>query len=111
VLDKYPNETVTHQVLEFQRTGTNPFRGDRDAAAQGRALYDQWCSSCHLADGTGRIGSNLIDNTYSYPRVATDVGMFEVIYAGGTGAMQAFGDRLTQEEILKIMAFVSTFKK
>jgi cytochrome c(L) len=111
VLDKYPNETITQRVLQFQRTGTNPFKGDRDAVAQGRALYDQWCSSCHLADGTGRIGSNLIDNTYNYPRVATDVGMFEVIYAGGTGAMQAFGNRLTQEEILKIMTFVSTLKK
>lgn len=35
----------------------------------------------------------------------------EVIYAGGTGAMQAFGNRLTQEEILKIMAFVGTLRK
>ena len=78
---------------------------------QGRTLYDQWCASCHLADGTGHIGSNLIDSMYNYPRVATNVGMFEVIYAGGTGAMQAFGNRLTQEEILKIMAFVSTLKK
>jgi cytochrome c-L len=37
--------------------------------------------------------------------------MFEVIYGGGSGAMQAFGNRLTQEEILKVMAFVDTLKK
>jgi len=43
--------------------------------------------------------------------VATDVGTFEVIYGGGTGAMQAFGDRLTQEEILKIMAFIDSLKR
>jgi cytochrome c-L len=33
--------------------------------------------------------------------------MFEIIYAGGAGAMQAFGRRLGQDEILKVMAYVS----
>jgi cytochrome c-L len=75
------------------------------------ALYDQWCASCHLADGAGRIGPNLTDATVVHPRVATDVGMFEVIYGGGSGAMQAFGNRLTQDEILKLMAFVETLKR
>jgi len=79
--------------------------------AQGRQLYDQWCASCHLADATGRIGPNLIDANYAHPRVATDVGTFEVIYAGGAGAMQPFGKTLTQEEILKVMAFLDSLKK
>ncbi len=83
-LNLYPNETVTTRVLEFHRTGNNPFRGDADAAAAGRGLYDQWCASCHLADATGRIGPNLIDAQVVHPRAATDVGTFEVIYAGGT---------------------------
>ena len=39
------------------------------------------------------------------------VDTFEIIYAGGAGAMQAFGNRLTQEEILKIMAFLDSIKK
>src|SRR6185436_8736204 len=109
-LNLYPNETVTLKVLEFHKTGNNPFRGDAGAAGAGRALYDQWCASCHLADATGRIGPNLIDAEVVHPRAATDVGMFEIIYAGGTGAMQAFGSRLTQEEILEIMAFLATVK-
>jgi cytochrome c-L len=102
---------VTTKVLDFQRTGTNPYKGDRDAVAAGGALYNQWCASCHMPDATGRMGPNLVDAQFNHPRVATDVGTFEVIYGGGTGAMQAFGDRLTQEEILKIMAFIDSLKR
>jgi len=110
-LDKYPNETVTAKVLQFHKTGKNPYTGDKEAIAQGRAAYDQWCAACHLADGTGRIGSNLTDAQVTYPRVANDIGMFEAIYAGASGAMQAFGNRLTQDEILRMMAFIETLKK
>jgi cytochrome c(L) len=110
-LNRYPNETVTMKVLEFQRSGKNPFKGDAEAAAQGRVLYDQWCASCHMPDATGRMGPNLVDDRYIHPRVSTDIGTFEVVYAGAAGAMQAFGDRLTQEEILKIMALLDTLKR
>ena len=30
---------------------------------------------------------------------------------GATGAMQAFGDRVTQDEILRIMAYIDSLKK
>lgn len=110
-LNLYPNETVTPKVLEFQKSGKNPYRGDKDAIAAGRTVYDQWCAACHLADGTGRIGSNIIDAQVTYPRVANDVGMFEAIYAGASGAMQSFGNRLTQDEILRLMAFIESLKK
>jgi len=110
-LNLYPNETVTKSVLEFQKSGKNPYQGDKDAIAGGRVIYDQWCAACHLADGMGRIGSNLTDSQYTYPRTANAVGTFEVIYAGATGAMQPFGNRLTQDEILRLMAFLDTLKK
>ena len=110
-LNLYPNETVTAKVIDFQKTGKNPYKGDKDALAAGRAVYDQWCAACHLADGTGRIGSNLIDTQTTYTRVGTDVGLFEAIYGGASGAMQAFGNRLTQDEILKMMAFIDSLKK
>jgi cytochrome c-L len=102
---------VTTQAIAFQKTGKNPYKGDKTAAAAGRVLYDQWCAGCHLADGSGRIGSNIVDAQVTYPRVATDTGMFEVIYGGASGAMQAFGNRLTQDEILRLMSFVDSIKK
>jgi mono/diheme cytochrome c family protein len=41
-----------------------------------------------------------------YERANTPVGQFEIISAGATGAMQPFGDRLSPDEILKIIAYV-----
>ena len=110
-MDMYPNETVSAKALEFQKTGKNPYAGDQEGIAAGRVLYDQCCAACHLADGTGRIGSSLVDAQVTYPRVVSDVGMFEVIYGGGTGAMQPLGARYTRDEILRIMAFVESLKK
>ena len=110
-LDLLPGELVTQQVIEFRQTGKNPYRGNRAAIDAGKTQYQQWCAACHLADGTGRIGSNLVDNQNTYPRVTTDVGMFEVIHAGATGAMQAFGNRVSQDDILRIMAFIETLKR
>ena len=110
-MDMYPNETASAKALEFVRTGKNLYVGDREGIAAGRALYDQWCAACHLADGTGRIGSSIVDAQVTYPRVANDVGMFEVIYGGGSGAMQTFGARLTKDEILRMMAFIDSLKK
>jgi cytochrome c-L len=85
--------------------------GDRQAIAEGERIYDRWCQACHLPDGTGRIGPSLADDTWSHPRTGTDVGQFEIIYAGGAGAMQAFGNRLDQDEILKVIAFLETLQK
>jgi cytochrome c-L len=40
----------------------------------------------------------------------TDQGKFEIIYAGGAGAMQAFGRRITQDDILHVMAYLDELK-
>lgn len=110
-LNMHPNETITAAVTTFQRNGNNPYKGQAAAITAGKSVYMQWCVACHLENGTGRIGSNLVDNAFNYSRVANDVGTFEVIYAGATGAMQAFGNRITQDDILKIMAYMSSLKK
>ena len=110
-LEYRPDQTITDAVQRFYRTGENPYEGDTAAIETGRGLYNQWCPSCHLPDGTGRIGPSLVDNDHRYPRVGTDVGLFEVIYGGAAGAMQAFGRRMDQDQILKIMAYLETLRK
>ena len=106
-LDYRPEQTITPAVAEFQKTGQNPYRGDPKAIAAGKTVWQKWCRACHLDDGTGRIGPNLVDGQVHYRRVATDVGQFEVIYAGGAGAMQAFGKRVDQDTILAVMAYLA----
>ncbi|MGH7266225.1 MAG: c-type cytochrome, partial [Candidatus Rokuibacteriota bacterium] len=100
-----PGEPATQAVQHFHETGENRYVGDAAAIAEGKQHYETWCQACHLADGSGRIGPSLIDDQYGYKRTATDVGMFEIIFAGGAGAMQPFKDRLTQDQILKLIAY------
>ena len=106
-----PGEQVTDAVRTFHTTGRNPYIDDNGALAAGKKLYQTWCQSCHLPDGTGRIGPSLVGDTYTYDRVGTDVGMFEVVYGGAGGAMQAFSKRMGQDDILKIIAYVRSLKK
>ena len=105
-----PEQQITGAVADFHKTARNAYNGNADAIAEGKQLYEQYCAACHLKDGKGRIGPNLTDNEWLYPQVATDKGMFEIVYAGGAGAMQAFGRRMTQDQILQLMAYVQTFR-
>jgi len=65
-----------------------------------------------LARGTGRIGPEPGggDNP-KRARTGTDLGRFEIIYAGGAGAMQAFGQRLDQDQILQLMAWLEVLRE
>jgi cytochrome c-L len=104
-------EKVTDGVQKFYDTGEDPYKGDPRALTEGKDLYQTYCQACHLPDGSGRIGPSLIGDTHHYPRFNTDKGMFEIVYGGATGAMQPFGKRLTQDEILHVMAYVRSLKK
>ena len=101
------DEEITPAVVDFHCSGENPYKGDEQAAADGKKLYTL-CAGCHLPDGSGRMGPNLVDDIHKYEQVATDRGEFEVIYGGAAGAMQPMGRRFTQDQILRIMAYVST---
>jgi cytochrome c-L len=107
-----PGEKETDAVKEFHATGQVRYHADSVALAEGKELFERHCQSCHLPDGSGRLGPSLVTDDWKYKRVATDVGMFEVIYAGAAGAMQSFFRRgLTQDETLKIIAYTRALKK
>jgi cytochrome c-L len=105
-----PRKDITSAVAQFHETGENPYAGDEQVIAEGQKLYARWCQACHLPDGTGRIGPSLVDARWKYERTGTDIGKFEIIYAGGAGAMQAFGQRLSQDEILQLIAFLDSLQ-
>jgi cytochrome c-L len=103
-------ETLTDAVKEFHETGGNPYDGDEAALAEGKKLFNDNCQVCHGKVAEGRMCPSLVDDKYAYPRVSTDVGMFEVIYGGATGAMRAYKGRLTQDQILQVIAYVRSLE-
>jgi cytochrome c-L len=103
-----PNEQFTEAVREFHRTGQNPYSGKPEAIEEGKQLYGEFCQGCHMPNGTGGMGPPLIGDKHIYPRITSDTGLFEVVFGGASGAMQPFGLRMSQDEILKTMAYVRT---
>lgn len=105
-LDLRPEQKPTPATEAFHQSGKNPYVGQPQAVEEGLAIWKKWCRACHLDDGTGRIGPSLVDAQTHYRRVKDDVGLFEIVYGGGAGAMQAFGKRMDQDDILKVIAYV-----
>lgn len=46
---------------------------DQQALATGKTTYDAYCASCHVADGGGLIGPNLVDNYWLHGGKITDI--------------------------------------
>jgi mono/diheme cytochrome c family protein len=72
-------------------------------AADGKAVFTDTCGSCHTlsAAGTsGTVGPNLDD-------VSLDASAIEDIVRGGRGGMPAFGDKLSDDEVSAVAAFVA----
>lgn len=114
VLDLAPvkGEEITDAVKSFRKDGVNPYSGNAEAIAAGKSLYEDNCQACHHADATGGMGPSLIDDVYVNKRANTDVGMFEIIHSGASGAMRSFSERgVTQDQILKMIAYIHTLKK
>lgn len=111
-LEPIKGEEITDAVKSFRKDGTNPYNGNAEAIAAGKTLYEDNCQACHLDDGRGGMGPSLIDDVYVNARANTDVGIFEIIHSGASGAMRSFAERgVTQDQILKMIAYIHTLKK
>jgi cytochrome c(L) len=101
-----PREAFSEAVIKFHKTGQNPCNVDSEALGEGKDLYTSICQTCHVPDGSGRIGPSLIDRQHH--QIATDIGLFEIVFGGAGGAMQPFSKRLSQDQILKVIVYVCT---
>ena len=97
-------ETTPRQT-ESEPTETETAEAAGDAVA-GKEVFlgESGCSGCHtLADAgsTGTIGPNLDAVKPSYDKVVSQV-------TNGGGVMPPFGDKLTEEQIQVVAAYVSS---
>ncbi len=88
----------------------NPYTGDEEKIAEGRKLYLKWnCYGCHGTMGGGGMGAPLLDEQWLYG--GDDASVLESIKEGTPGGMPSLKDRLTEDEIWKIIAYVRSYYK
>jgi cytochrome c-L len=104
-----PKAGDTPAVHQFKETGKNPYYKDPQAIAEGFKLARaSSCTHCHGEGLGGLIGPSLTNGNWRYVKNGTDMGMFETLYFGTGAGMAAWGKlgSLTEDEILKVIAFV-----
>jgi cbb3-type cytochrome c oxidase subunit III len=81
--------------------------------ADGAAIFKKNCTMCHGAEGKGFPAlktPNFTDPEWQSP--AKEKEMMEVVKNGKKGtAMPAFGDKLKDEEISAVVAYIRSLKK
>ncbi|MFH0352492.1 MAG: cytochrome c(L), periplasmic, partial [Chromatiales bacterium] len=69
-------------------------------------LYLSACSGCHGHNAEGKLGPGLADDYWTYPKNATDKGLFETLYDGAQGMMGPQRGNLSIDEMLLIMSWM-----
>jgi len=82
-------------------------------AADGSAVFKTNCAMCHGVDGKGFAALKTPDFTSpKWQASMTDKQIKDVIKNGKKGtAMVAFGDKLNEEEITAVVAYIRSLKK
>ena len=85
----------------------SPYEGNPRAIAEGQRLYT-WmnCGGCHGGQGGGGIGPPFADGDWIYGGDPANV--FQSIVQGRPNGMPAYGGRLANTELWKIVAYVRT---
>lgn len=102
-------ENVETSDTGTEAEGTTTEEGEEEPgegdAANGKTIFAaQGCGSCHTlsdAGSSGSVGPNLDDSK-------PDVDLVVDRVTNGSGAMPAFGDKLSEQEINDVAAYVSS---
>ncbi|HEY2375281.1 MAG TPA: c-type cytochrome [Gemmatimonadaceae bacterium] len=86
---------------------TNPFDGDRGKIKEGAALFVSYnCMDCHGADGSGAMGPSLADGRWHFGGTPGEI--FQSIYEGRPEGMPAWGGRIADDQIWRLVAYVQS---
>jgi cytochrome c oxidase cbb3-type subunit 3 len=84
----------------------SPYRRDVNAIRDGQRLYHWYnCSGCH-ANGGGGMGPPLMDERWIYG--GRPANLFDTIYEGRPGGMPAFGSKIPEDQIWKLVAYIES---
>lgn len=89
---------------------TYALREDKRALLRiGESTFKSNCVSCHGRYGEGKVGPNLADESFKNVRRIEDIA--RVINNGaGNGAMPAWSDRLSTNEVVLVSAYVASLR-
>ena len=88
---------------------TNPFDADPQVKTVGAQLYVAYnCVDCHGVDGSGAMGPSLADGRWHFGGTASEV--FESIYQGRPEGMPAWGGRISDVDIWRLVAYVRSLE-
>lgn len=82
---------------------------DENDLKQGKALFEINCATCHLEDGSGKIGPNLTDNVWIYGYDIKEV--FGVIKYGTSNGMPEHASKLKPTQIQQVASYLLHFKE
>ena len=86
---------------------TNPFQGDPAKVKEGGTLFVSYnCMDCHGADGSGAMGPSLADGRFHFGGTPGEV--FQSIYEGRPDGMPAWGGRIPDDQIWRLVAYVQS---
>jgi cytochrome c oxidase cbb3-type subunit 3 len=108
---RHPDNIVPGIGAQAQRPAASalrdPLEGDPRAASDGAKLFVAYnCIDCHGADGSGAMGPSLADGRWRYGGTAGEV--FQSIYEGRPDGMPAWGTRIGDDAIWRLVAYVRT---
>ena len=86
----------------------NPYEGSKQAARDGQQIYLAMnCTTCHAYDGSGNQGPDLTDTRWRYGGLPIQI--FDSIHDGRPQGMPSWKDKLTDDQIWKLVTYVESF--
>jgi cytochrome c oxidase cbb3-type subunit 3 len=96
-----PGVTLSRPFINI----VNPYDGNAQRAAEGAKLFIAYnCMDCHGAEGSGAMGPSLQDNRWHFG--GTNGEVFQSIYEGRPDGMPAWGGRISDEDIWRLVTYV-----
>ena len=87
----------------------DPYSTNTVALAEGRKLFVYYnCYGCHGGHGGGGMGPSLRDETWIYG--SSDAEVFDSIAQGRGKGMPAWGVKLPQDQIWKLVAYIKSMR-